>query len=224
MDEISLWPRAGHFRYFLIFSIIKNDFFAFFIKFIPISSPVLFKNRTPSQINLIKKCKKSFFVIEIAAMASFILKSNQQPNQILLYSHRVFLHAESCEEGSVVIEKIKKIPPISAHVVKYTQKKNHVSLVHHLNEASRRVSALFWLKARRTGSQLALNLGAAVAEASRGFRSQRSSAAMDRLKPCQASPSNQEKVRAEGKEAVSSGQGFLLSSGQNLNLIHFRYF
>ena len=26
--------RAGHFRYFLIFSIIKNDFVAFFIKFI----------------------------------------------------------------------------------------------------------------------------------------------------------------------------------------------
>ena len=26
--------RAGHFRYFLIFSIIINDFFVFFIKFI----------------------------------------------------------------------------------------------------------------------------------------------------------------------------------------------
>ena len=26
--------RAGHFRYFLIFSILKNDFFAFFMKLI----------------------------------------------------------------------------------------------------------------------------------------------------------------------------------------------
>ena len=30
----------------------------------PISAPVLFKKPTPSQINLIKNCKKSFFIIE----------------------------------------------------------------------------------------------------------------------------------------------------------------
>ena len=30
----TIWARAGHFRYFDIFSIIKNEFFAFFIKLI----------------------------------------------------------------------------------------------------------------------------------------------------------------------------------------------
>ena len=29
---VCLMSRAGHFRYFLVFSIIKNDFFSFFIK------------------------------------------------------------------------------------------------------------------------------------------------------------------------------------------------
>ena len=53
--------RAGHFRYFFIFSLIKNDFFALFIKEITyFSAPVLFKKPTPSQINLIKNAKNHF--------------------------------------------------------------------------------------------------------------------------------------------------------------------
>ena len=38
--------RAGHFRYFLIFSITRTDFFALFIKLI---TSVLYKKPTPSQ-------------------------------------------------------------------------------------------------------------------------------------------------------------------------------
>ena len=56
--------RAGHFRYIWIFSLIKNYFSAFFIKFEPISAPVLFKKPTPSQINLIKKAKNNFLLLK----------------------------------------------------------------------------------------------------------------------------------------------------------------
>ena len=41
--------RAGHFRYFWIFSLIKNDFFAFFIKLIWLG--VGFLNRTGAVID-----------------------------------------------------------------------------------------------------------------------------------------------------------------------------
>ena len=54
--------RAGHFRYFFIFSIIKT-FFSFFIKF-SISAPVLFKKPTLSQINLTKKAKNHFLLLK----------------------------------------------------------------------------------------------------------------------------------------------------------------
>ena len=55
------WTRAGHFRYFWIFSIIKNYFFAFFIKLIWLG--VGFLNRTGAEIGYYfdKKCNKSFF-------------------------------------------------------------------------------------------------------------------------------------------------------------------
>ena len=57
-------PRAGHFRYFWRFSMIKNDFFAFFIKLKTnfCTSPI-FKKPSPGQINLTKNAK-SFFIIE----------------------------------------------------------------------------------------------------------------------------------------------------------------
>ena len=60
-SPIGLMYRAGHFRYFLIFSIIKNYLFAFFIKLISISAPALFKKPTSSQINLIKNVKNNFY-------------------------------------------------------------------------------------------------------------------------------------------------------------------
>ena len=60
----SEYCRAGHLRYFLIFSIIKNDFFAFFISELPISAPVLFKKPTPSQINLITNAKNHFLLLK----------------------------------------------------------------------------------------------------------------------------------------------------------------
>ena len=54
--------RAGHLKYFLIFSPIKNDFLCIFYK---ANNPFLHQSYShspnPSQINLIKKCKKSFF-------------------------------------------------------------------------------------------------------------------------------------------------------------------
>ena len=53
--------RAGNLGFF---SIIKNDFFAFFIKFLPISAPVLFKKLTPSQMNLIKNAKNHFLSVK----------------------------------------------------------------------------------------------------------------------------------------------------------------
>ena len=56
--------RASHFRYFFIFSIIKNDFFVFFIKLITYlwTSPIL---KAHSQSNYLdKKCQKSIFVKE----------------------------------------------------------------------------------------------------------------------------------------------------------------
>ena len=57
------WPELGTWGIFN-FSIIKNNFFAFFIKLITYSKPVLFKKPTPSQINLIKNAKKKKFFIE----------------------------------------------------------------------------------------------------------------------------------------------------------------
>ena len=53
--------RAGHFRYFLIFSLIKNDFLHFFIKLIWLG--VGFLNRTGAEIGyqLDKKCKEIIF-------------------------------------------------------------------------------------------------------------------------------------------------------------------
>ena len=58
--------RARHFRYFKIFSrIIKNHFFAFFIKLKTYSAPVLCIKPTPSQINLIKNAKNNFLLLKI---------------------------------------------------------------------------------------------------------------------------------------------------------------
>ena len=56
--------RAGHFRYFLVFSIIKNDLLAFFIKLIWLG--VGFLNRSGAEIGykLDKKWKKIIFFIE----------------------------------------------------------------------------------------------------------------------------------------------------------------
>ena len=56
--------RAGHFRYFYIFSIINNYFFAFFNKLIWLG--VDFLSRTGAEIGcqLDKKCKKTIFIIE----------------------------------------------------------------------------------------------------------------------------------------------------------------
>ena len=65
---VQVGPRAGHLRYFWIFSIVINYFFCIFyqvnnLSFI--SAPVLFKKLTPSQVNLIKMQKmQSFFIIE----------------------------------------------------------------------------------------------------------------------------------------------------------------
>ena len=56
--------RAGHFRYFFIFSIIKDDFFALFIMLITYFCTVLFKKPTPSQINLIKSAKNHFLLVK----------------------------------------------------------------------------------------------------------------------------------------------------------------
>ena len=57
--------RAGHFRYFLIFSIIKNVFFCIFIKLITyFCTESYLKKPTPSQINLIKKCKNYFLLLK----------------------------------------------------------------------------------------------------------------------------------------------------------------
>ena len=61
--------RAGHFRFFNIFSMIKNDFFCIFyqVKNLFLHQSYL-KSPNPSQINLIKNakksCKKSFFIVE----------------------------------------------------------------------------------------------------------------------------------------------------------------
>ena len=54
--------RAGHFRYFSIFSMIKNDIFAFFIKLATISAPGLF---TMPTYNLIKNAKNHFLLLKI---------------------------------------------------------------------------------------------------------------------------------------------------------------
>ena len=54
----------GHFRYFLIFSIIKNYFLFLFIKLITYFCTVLFKKPTPSQINLIKNAKNHFLLLK----------------------------------------------------------------------------------------------------------------------------------------------------------------
>ena len=56
--------RGGHFRYFLVFSLIKNEFVPFFIKLIWLG--VGFLNRTGAEIGyqLDKSAKKSFFIIE----------------------------------------------------------------------------------------------------------------------------------------------------------------
>ena len=56
--------RAGHLRYFLIFSIIKNDLYIFPIKLIIYfcTSPI-YKARSQSNL-LTEKCKKSFFIVE----------------------------------------------------------------------------------------------------------------------------------------------------------------
>ena len=56
--------RAGYFRYFLIFSIIKMIFGIFYQVNNPISAPVLFKKPSPSQINFIKNAKKHFLLLK----------------------------------------------------------------------------------------------------------------------------------------------------------------
>ena len=57
--------RAGHFRYFLIFSIIKNAFLPFFIKLIWLG--VGFSSRTGAEIGCYvdKKCKNHFLLLTI---------------------------------------------------------------------------------------------------------------------------------------------------------------
>ena len=59
-----LSSRAGHLRYFFIFSLIKNEFFAFFIKLIWLG--VGFLNRTDAEIGywLDTKCKPSFLLLK----------------------------------------------------------------------------------------------------------------------------------------------------------------
>ena len=71
-SQACFWPkcclllstRAGHFRYFLILSILKNDFFAFFIKLITniCTSPILKAHSQSYELD--KTCKKYFFIIE----------------------------------------------------------------------------------------------------------------------------------------------------------------
>ena len=56
--------RAGHFRYFLAFSILKNDFLPFFqVNNYLCTSPIK-KKPTPSQINLIKNAKNHFLLLK----------------------------------------------------------------------------------------------------------------------------------------------------------------
>ena len=57
--------RAGHLRHFLIFSMMKNDNFEFFIKLTTISAPGLFTMPTPSRNNLIKNAKNHFLLVKI---------------------------------------------------------------------------------------------------------------------------------------------------------------
>ena len=74
MLQVSTSPkcRVGHFRYFLIFSIIKNIFFCIFYQVKkPISAPVLLKKSTLSQINLIKNEKIIFIIEKIQKYQSF---------------------------------------------------------------------------------------------------------------------------------------------------------
>ena len=57
--------RAGHFRYFYIFSIIKNEFFAFFYQVNNLFlHRVLSKKPTPSQIILIQNAKNHFLLLK----------------------------------------------------------------------------------------------------------------------------------------------------------------